>query len=549
MPGPAGDGQRHLPRIALLFALLSSLQRYALPLLAVIFFSRGNGYETWLLVFLLPSFGYALVKYLTFTYHLGHDELVVRSGLFSRQERHIPYARIQNVDLRQNPLHRLARVAAVRLETGSGGDAEAEIEVLTEAAIAELRAAIFRRDGEAEARAALAPEADAGNPAAAAGAVPLPARAAAGALLELGPGELVLRGLLTGRGFILVAAAFGFLQQSGLLDFGDQFGRMAGGLGFDQGRFDAAARGEGPFAQGIPGSWLADFSAASWLRSVLTPHNLALVAVVGIALLAATRLLSILWTLVTFWGFRLTRRGDSLSTEQGLFTRVSATLPRHRIQALELRRGFLDGLFGRAAVVAATAGRGLSGEGQPKNPSAENAELFLAPILRAGEAETLMRGLAPEYFEDGLEWRGLAAGTFERLARKRLVLLAPFAVLAFWLLGPFGLLAVAALAAYQVVALRRFVARSRWALGRHAMFWRSGAFGEISKMVPLEKIQVVVLESSPFDRRRGTATLRVDTAATDTGEPTLHLPYLDAGDARALAARLERETGRRLFRW
>ncbi len=59
--------------------------------------------------------------------------------------------------------------------------------------------------------------------------------------------------------------------------------------------------------------------------------------------------------------------------------------------------------------------------------------------------------------------------------------------------------------------------------------------------MPLEKIQVVVRHSSPFDRRRGTATLLVDTAATDLTHPTLTLPYLEAGGRR----RARRPAGRR----
>lgn len=546
MPSEPARGERRLPRIALLFALLSSLRRYVLPLLAVLFFSRGNGYEKWLVFFLLPSFGYALLKYFTFTYTFGHDELVIRSGLLSRQERHIPYARIQNVDLRQNPLHRLAGVAVVRLETGSGGDAEAEIEVLTDAAIAELRAAVFRGDPAAT-PADSASLSAAPISAAAAGAEPpaggFEARPAlaepARPLLVLGAADLVLRGLLTGRGFILVAAAAGFLQQTGAFEFGDEIGRLGGSLGFDGA--DWAGR-EVKVGDG-------ELGLRAWLQSFLTLHNLAIVLVLGALLWAGTRLLSIVSTLATFWNFRLTLRGDSISTEQGLFTRVSATLPRHRIQALELRTGFLDGLFGRAAVVAATAGRGITGDDPSSNPSAQNAELFLAPILRRDDAEGLLRQLAPEYYEDTLDWRGLAAGTFARLLRKRLLLFTVLGLLATWLLGALGAALMAGIAVLEAISLHRFTSRSRWALGRNAVFWRRGEFGEVAKMVPLEKIQVVSLQSSPFDRRRGTATLRVDTAATDTGEPTLLLPYLDAGEARELAARLESETGHRAFRW
>ena len=39
-------------------------------------------------------------------YAFADEELVVRSGLLFRNERHIRYSRIQNIETVQNPLHR-----------------------------------------------------------------------------------------------------------------------------------------------------------------------------------------------------------------------------------------------------------------------------------------------------------------------------------------------------------------------------------------------------------------------------------------------------------
>jgi putative membrane protein len=539
-PPASPRAERRLPRIALVFSFLRSLQTYALPLLLLVFFSRGDGYERWLLIFLLPSMASAVLRYFTFTYSFGADDLVIRSGLLFRQERHIPYSRIQNVDLRQNPLHRLAKVAVVRLETGSGGEAEAEIEVLHDAAIAELRAAIFGRGevlGGAPGNLPLVPleAAAAGELATRDGSLAATARPAP--LLELGAGELVLRGLLTGRGWLLIAAGLGLAHQFDLFDFGDQLEHLQ-----EQSFFGTSFS-----VPQIQIDSLADLAA--FVRGLFSLENLLLLLLFVAAVLVATRLLSVVWTLATFWGFRLSRRGQDLTSEQGLITRISATLPRHRIQALELRVGWLDGLFGRAAVVAATAGRGLKRAEDGESPSSEQADLFLAPILRRNAAEGLMQEVAPELFDGQLEWHGFAAGTFGRLFKKSLLILLPLAILAGWLLGPVFALPFALLLGYEWVATRRYVARSRWALSKQAIFWRSGVFDEVSKVVPLEKIQVVVLHSSPFDRRRGTASVQVDTAATDMINPTLVLPFLDAAAARDLASRLENETGRRSFRW
>ena len=49
------------------------------------------------------------------------EEMVVREGVLVRNERRIPYGRVQNVDFARNPLHRLFGVTALRLETASGG--------------------------------------------------------------------------------------------------------------------------------------------------------------------------------------------------------------------------------------------------------------------------------------------------------------------------------------------------------------------------------------------------------------------------------------------
>ena len=118
---PAGE---RLHPISLLFGLGA----VAWGLLAVVLVS---GVNSCILVLFLPSVVGSVARYLSFRYWLGEDEMVIREGILQRNERHIPYARIQNIDLIQNPLHRLFKVAVVRLETASGGKPEAVISVLT----------------------------------------------------------------------------------------------------------------------------------------------------------------------------------------------------------------------------------------------------------------------------------------------------------------------------------------------------------------------------------------------------------------------------------
>ena len=97
---------------------------------------------------------FELVQYFTLAYRFDPHEIVIARGLIWKRERHIPYARVQNIELVQHAAHRLAGVAVVRLDTGTGAGAEGELSVLSLDAVAELREAVrVGRHGEAAAAA------------------------------------------------------------------------------------------------------------------------------------------------------------------------------------------------------------------------------------------------------------------------------------------------------------------------------------------------------------------------------------------------------------
>ena len=89
-----------------------------------------DGWEVWLLVLFIPAVLLSIARYLSFRLRYEENELVIRSGLIFRNERHIPYSRIQNVDAIQNLFHRLIGVVEVRVETGGGKEEEARLSVL-----------------------------------------------------------------------------------------------------------------------------------------------------------------------------------------------------------------------------------------------------------------------------------------------------------------------------------------------------------------------------------------------------------------------------------
>src|SRR5688572_9348433 len=101
--------ERRLHPSAIVFAAGRQLKSFALPLVLAVF-GAGRSGGNWLVVpaiFIGATLVYATLQYLMFRYRFEASELVVRKGVLFRSERHIPYARIQNLDVAQNVLHRL----------------------------------------------------------------------------------------------------------------------------------------------------------------------------------------------------------------------------------------------------------------------------------------------------------------------------------------------------------------------------------------------------------------------------------------------------------
>jgi putative membrane protein len=494
---------------SIFFGLAGQIREFAVPLLLVFVTagSRGGNWESWTAIFIVPYSLIAIGRYFTFRYRYEPHELVIRSGLIFKNERHIPYTRIQNIDAVQNPFHRMLGVVDVRIDTGSGNDVDAKLSVVTSEAYEEMRRRVFAERVPVHGHDAIAPE---------------PQLAAAEqVLLRLGPRDLVLQGLIENRGMVVIAAAFGLLWETGLAD--TVMERVVGD--------EAVGRG---FARQV----VASVTGGGGL-----PIARILMAVAGfIGFLLIVRLFSIAWALVKLHGFELIRSGEDLRVRFGLFTRVTATIPLRRIQTLTIRAGLLHRWTGRASVRVDTAG------GDAGQASASQRE-WLAPIIRRAELPALVDAILPELKFEHVEWRPHHPRAFVREARVRAITAAIVSMLLVLLLRWWTLAASAFLVGWAVFSARAYVARLGWAATADAVLFKSGWIRQYISVARQAKIQAVVLVQSPFDRRTGMARVRVDTAGAANNAHGVDIPYLPFDTARDLYRSLSAEAARTTFKW
>ena len=483
-----------------LFELQQHLQQFLLPLVALLFFGSRRQDGEWIfqlitLAVLVALAASALLHYLTYRYRIGQDTLTVRSGILERTRREIPFARIHNVVVHQNLLHRVFGVAELRLESAAGDKPEAQMRVLRLEQALELERLI--RQGAT----------------AAAGDSPRPdTNTDTGALLTLPLPELVRLGLISNRALVVVAAAIGAAWQMFPRDVAEDFVR-------DQGQ--------------------QAFGYASQLQLGVPALVGTLLLVLLVALLLMW-LMSIALAIVQYHGFRLSEAERRLTVERGLLTRLRSSVAQRRIQAWTLREGVLHRLFRRRQLrVDIAAGGGQEQEGR--------ALKELVPLAAPVACDDLLRQLLPDVQWPPSQWQAVSMHGWWRLCLPALLVVGATAVLGCREFGAWGLLPLLWLP-WSAFKAHRQVSRMGYSIDPRRVAVRGGWWNRWWRIAELDKLQALRLDRSPLDRHFGTATLTLDTAGA-SGSPPLRLRFLEETRARELMERLGREMARRRLRW
>lgn len=95
----------------------------------------------------VASLVFAALRWWRFSFAVDARRLLVRQGLVSRTDRSVPLDRIRGVDIEASPLHRLFRIAVLRVDAaaGTGGADEAVLDALSAADAGRLRALLLDR--------------------------------------------------------------------------------------------------------------------------------------------------------------------------------------------------------------------------------------------------------------------------------------------------------------------------------------------------------------------------------------------------------------------
>jgi putative membrane protein len=378
----------------------------------------------------------------------------------------------------------LLRVAEVRVETASGTEPEAILRVLSMADVAKLRSEIFEKRHAT----VLLPEETTASPIA-------PQRSET--LLQIPTAWLVKAGLASNKGMIMVGVLMGlFFQQDRHVRF--DFGQIADNL-----------------PQDTP-------LLTSW----------ALIPLGVVAALLLIRILGVGWYLLRFHGYQLERIGEDFHLSCGLLTKVSATVPRRRIQFISIHRTPLLRLMKMASIRIETAG----GAGnQNEDAAATVTRRWFVPII----PEALVAGLIGqlrvgfELDESTVPWQCVSPRAGRRLIKLCIIGAILATIVGLLITRPWGwLLGVVCLPLF-VFWSRRHLKILAFARVDDGFAFRSGVWTRKTSVTFLDRIQTLDLKESLFDRRWGMATLSIDTAAAGPADHAIEVGMMEARQAKA----------------
>jgi len=486
LPREAGDqaatAWRHLHPAMVWFEAGRILRRLLVPVLIGGFAvsRRDGGFQAFIIVsVIISAFGF-VSSYLSFRYQLTTQGIDLREGVFTRRRRHIALAHISHVNTHQNALARLIGVVRLDIATEGGNEQEASFAALSLPAAEQIREHVGNvksvQDDEH-------------------------------ILYAASLRDRVLAGATTLRIGGAVAIAF---------------------VGWRYTRRLEGGQGTGP---GAPPEFLSGVMTFFDELLVTISDSPVLIVLSVAALLLGIWVLSVVASMVRWYGFRIIERGDELHQQSGVLSRSRSVIARDRIQAVEVHASLLRNLLGFAQIAIVVAGSG----------GRARSRTFI-PLTAVDAVSDYLKSLWPQTRED-LDWQPVHSYCRRQHINRGLFLLLLFSLAGFYFL-PLNAPAIAALALITLslawviwrTATPSF-ARTGFALSDGYLYVRRGAVSPRSWVVATSRIQAVILQQSFLQRRHDVMNVVIDVNGLANNQRIL-IPNLPLSQAEKMQREL-----------
>jgi putative membrane protein len=480
--------ERRLHPLTIFYRAIIGLQVLAVPLYLA-FINKDS--QEWFfivlsIVFALVAFPFNFLSYYYFTFLIKKDEIIIKHGVLSRNQRNIPIERVQNVDITQNFLQQMLNIAKVEIQTAGGTETEGLLEYVSKKDAEEIRDVIRQYQNiieqEKEDEKAVTVENDlqtedelidqeTNSEQNTTPNYSYLNRKENGEkeLFKMSIRELVTYGMLRFRPLVLVGI-FILLQYLNVFP-----------------------------------SLMEDVESYLDVES-LKELDVTMIVIYAILFLLLTMFLSwiadILLTVNQFYDFRLSLEGNKLHTEYGLLGKRKGTIPLKKLQSVTMTSNFITRKLNLYSLRLQTAGLGVR-KSMPE---------IAVPLASYNRVQELAHGI--RNFQDPVDFKHVSPLTIRRAMFRYSMALLPILALGLYLTTWMALLLILTPLLYYAAVLR-YQYRG-YAIQDENILIKQGFFFQRISIIPIQKIQTLHIVETYFQRRLGLATINVDTAGMET---------------------------------
>ncbi len=423
---------------------------------------------------------FCYLSYHRYKFHVKNGEIVIQEGVIYRSTLNLPFDRVQTINFKQNILHQLFGVVAVEIDSAGSKGSEISIDALTKEKANKFREFIIEQKSEAPNTAISEfPSTDEDLQL-------KPPTEKNKILLALNPIDLFKIGISQNH-IRSMAIFFAFLWNI-MAQLKDQF--------------DIDEEESMREVTGVVGN--------DWLGGL----GLAVIAVLIFSLFA-----SLVITFLRNFDLRMFDTGNGLKKRYGLFEKHEQSTTIGKIQSISWGDNLIKKLFGLFAFRMFPS---TSGTGQKKSAIKvigcyqQHVDVFIKKIFgNLSLVDFTHHRMDSVYIIRTTLFFGILPA----------IALAAFGYLQYGLLSLFALIWV------PIVAFAAYVYHRKWQLFLSDEFIKIdyGLFSHQHRMLAIYKIQAIEMVQSPFQRRKGLATINLYTAGKN-----FTLNYLDSAIANQL---------------
>ena len=418
-----------------------------------------------LLIFLVNG----IIKWATFYYWFEDQELRVQYGLFVKKRRFIPFDRIQTLNYKEGIFHRPFGLVMVMVETAgaSAGKAEAEFTAITKAAAAQIELEMNKAKGKQTSE-------------------HIEIEVEENVVFKMSPLEQVILATTSGGIGLIVFGVFTALTQ--VIEY-------------------------------LPIDWLVEEVYE------LVKYSAILVSVLVLVGLVVAWILSVVWTMITHFDFKVVVQDERIIITRGLIEKKRITIPLNRVQAVRIVENPLRQALGFATVQIESAG---GSGGDQKDGLKSSVKLF--PLIRKkdmyGPLKELFPHLSVEEQSEAVRSPKRARPFFYRL---NFIWFVPVVVAAGYFLFPYGLLTI--LIAVPILVMGIWchnTVRAQTIGNQITIVYRH--LSKVTFIAQKQRVQTMHMRQSIFQKRRQLASIEINvkSGAMWSSARASHLDQKDA---------------------